>query len=317
MGVVITIPIVHDTAISVYTIAAFITICRLVIRIHDKKWGWDDFCAAVALVTGGLMLTGALILIGPTPSMTDLTMVAGYYITACGFYACIWACRFSILCTISRITPAWWRPYIRAMFFAFGGMYLFLTIQAIVHCESDPSWKPGQCSLGRQVAAAQLVTDIVSDLMLSLAPVRLLWQSNLSRAQRIRLITVFASCILTSLVSLAHAYCIWVNKGLDEVYSAMYELSVSIIVCSLSVLVGFFSRLRKSSKGLMDSTSNDRSGTRGGATSGFELAVHSRPINVDITTTTWVDNEHGGHKQVDAEEGLDAVDYKTKDHLNG
>ena len=70
----------------------------------------------------------------------------------------------------------------------------------------------------------------------------MLWQAKLPKGQRMRLITVFASCILTSLVyrfhaisltrmlksiqvSLAHAYCIWVNKGLDEFFSAMFEVS--------------------------------------------------------------------------------------------
>ena len=54
-----------DTSIAVYTIAAFVTVCRLVIRIKDRKWGLDDFWALFAMITGGIMLTGALIIVTP------------------------------------------------------------------------------------------------------------------------------------------------------------------------------------------------------------------------------------------------------------
>lgn len=192
---------------------------------------------------------------------TNIPLLILCFSAATGFYCTVWSCRLSILCTIMRIIPNWWIKYFRIMGVAFAGMWLFLFVQALVHCEGDPSWKEttGQCSLGRPVAEAQLVStspvfllsarllmrsaiaDIVSDLSLSLAPVSMLWQANLPKGQRVRLITVFASCILTTLVrdtfnvviidtlnlmqvSLAHAYCIWVNRGLDEFFAAMLEV---------------------------------------------------------------------------------------------
>ncbi|KAL1742636.1 hypothetical protein HDZ31DRAFT_83989 [Schizophyllum fasciatum] len=307
----ITIPLIHDTAITLYTIAAAVTVCRLLIRVRDRKWGIDDFWALLAMITGGLMLTGALIIITPTPSMTQLTKVAGYYLCACGFYSCIWCCRFSILCTISRIAPQSWTLALRIMFASFAAMWVFLMIQALVHCESDPSWhSTGQCALGQPVAIAQLITDIIADLMLGLAPIRLLWQSHLTKAQRMRLIVVFAACLLTTLVSLAHAYCIISGRAFDEIYAAMFELSVSIIVCSLSVIVGFFSRKGRHAT---NTTSNDRHGGTHGT--GIELSVNARPINVDITTSTWVDGENGAKQMPDAEENRD-MDYKSKDHMH-
>lgn len=273
-----------------------------------------------------------------------------------------------------RIIPNWWIKYFRVMGGAFAGMWLFLFVQALVHCEGDPSWKDttGQCSLGRPVAIAQLIStsrsflpvdgqthmfwvaDIVSDLALSLAPVSMLWQANLPKGQRVRLITVFASCILTTLVSptlllrkytpthpsqvsLAHAYCIWVNRGLDEFFAAMFEVrttpscaathrlthppqtSVSMMVASLSVLVGFFTRL---SRGGLGGTSGGHISTSGGATgaSGIELSRAGRAINVDISTTVWVDDdgERGqakSHPTRSVEEGLESCDKKADDRV--
>ena len=86
-----------DTSIAVYTIAAFVTVCRLVIRIKDRKWGLDDFWALFAMITGGIMLTGALIIVtpprtfpstaafykvlSPAPAnIAQITKVVGYYL---------------------------------------------------------------------------------------------------------------------------------------------------------------------------------------------------------------------------------------------
>ncbi|KAI5828757.1 hypothetical protein K523DRAFT_276125 [Schizophyllum commune Tattone D] len=306
-----------DTAIALTTIGMAVTVFRLGIRIRDKKLGWDDFWAAMSLVSAAILLTGACIILTPKPWMGRMTMITGYYFSGHGFYGTIWCARFSILGTIMRICPSWWMKYFRLMAVAFAGMWIFLFIQYMVHCESDPTWKDTthQCSLGRRVAAAQLVTDIVADVALSIGPVAMLWQAKLPRGQRMRLITVFASCILTSLVSLAHAYCIWVNKGLDEFFSAMFETSVSMVVASLSVIMGFFYRLR----GGDDSGGNIH--TSGGtAASNFELAsAGRRPINVDISTTVWVEDEAGrdqvkGAPNRSVEDGLGLDDYSKKGH---
>ncbi|KAL1680265.1 hypothetical protein EV122DRAFT_288963 [Schizophyllum commune] len=310
-----------DTAKGLITVALSVTLFRLGIRLHDKRWGWDDFWAAFSIIASSLVLTGACISLTPKPWMSRDVLILGYYFAATGFYCTVWSCRLSILCTIMRIIPNWWIKYFRVMGGAFAGMWLFLFVQALVHCEGDPSWKDttGQCSLGRPVAIAQLITDIISDLALSLAPVSMLWQANLPKGQRVRLITVFASCILTTLVSLAHAYCIWVNRGLDEFFAAMFETSVSMMVASLSVLVGFFTRL---SRGGLGGTSGGHISTSGGATgaSGIELSRAGRAINVDISTTVWVDDdgERGqakSHPTRSVEEGLESYDKKADDRV--
>ena len=51
------------------------------------------------------------------------------------------------------------------MFGAFSLMWAFLMIQAVVHCESDPSWHAtGQCALGQPVAIAQLISMSTIDI---------------------------------------------------------------------------------------------------------------------------------------------------------
>ncbi|KAL1738482.1 hypothetical protein HDZ31DRAFT_50924 [Schizophyllum fasciatum] len=280
------------------------------------------------------MLTGILMMLGPPSGVAigDFTMLASYYMAALGFYASVWCPRFSILCTILRIAPAYWRNYLRAIGVAFAAMFLLLFIQLIIHCESaGDQWKntTGQCDLGKSIAITQLITDILTDAALSLIPVRLLWQSNLSKAERIRLIVVFTSCLSTTIVSLVHAYYIFAQIGLNEIYCAIWEASdlfppfrrsasVSMIVSCLTVLLGYASRMAK--KYLPDSVTRTVWPTTN--PSGFELATPNRgqAINVDITTTVWQeDNTMYGKARPDEEQGkrfdddLPVGDHKSSD----
>ncbi|KAI5826583.1 hypothetical protein K523DRAFT_248682 [Schizophyllum commune Tattone D] len=216
----LTVDVVHDAGIALFTIATVITLCRLAIRVHDGLLCWDDFWASFSIASGALMLTGVLIITHPTASMSQLTVVTAYYLADTGFYACVWSSRFSILCTIKRITPAY-DNWLRAMATAFFAMWLFLTTQAIVHCEKHPEWKTTtlQCPLGKSVAIAQLTTAIFTDLILCLTPARMIWYSDLPKPQRVRLIIVFSTCLLTTITS------------------------VSMVVASMSVIVSFAFRL--------------------------------------------------------------------------
>ncbi|KAI5893760.1 uncharacterized protein SCHCODRAFT_02622693 [Schizophyllum commune H4-8] len=240
----LTVDVVHDAGIALFTIATVITLCRLAIRVHDGLLCWDDFWASFSIASGALMLTGVLIITHPTASMSQLTVVTAYYLADTGFYACVWSSRFSILCTIKRITPTY-DNWLRAMATAFFAMWLFLTTQAIVHCEKHPEWKTTtlQCPLGKNVAIAQLTTAIFTDLILCLTPARMIWYSDLPMPQRVRLIIVFSTCLLTTVASLAHAYCIWFEGYLDQWLAAAFETSVSMVVASMSVIVSFAFRL--------------------------------------------------------------------------
>ncbi|KAL1739130.1 hypothetical protein HDZ31DRAFT_49866 [Schizophyllum fasciatum] len=216
----LTVDVVHDAGIALFTVATVITLFRLAIRVHAGLLCWDDFWACFSIASGALMLTGVLIIIHPTASMSQLTVVTAYYLADTGFYACVWSSRFSILCTIKRITPAY-DNWLRVMACAFFGMWMFLTTQAIVHCEKHPEWKitTRQCPLGRSVAIAQLTTAVFTDLILCLTPARMIWYSDLPKPQRVRLIIVFSTCLLTTVTC------------------------VSMVVASMSVIVSFAYRL--------------------------------------------------------------------------
>ncbi|KAJ4470155.1 hypothetical protein J3R30DRAFT_3711991 [Lentinula aciculospora] len=313
MVITITAKDVHDIDIAGLTIAIVVTFTRLGIRIRNRKLGWDDFWAAFSIIGAILLMTGVLIILDPKPSMTQLTLVAGYYITSEGFYTIVWTSRLSILCTIIRIAPPGaMRRILYGVGVLFCVMWTFLAMQEIVICEREPGWKeavPTQCHLGKSVAISQLTTDIIADLCLLIAPLRLFWNSMLPTGHRLRLNIVFSTCLLTTIVSLVHAYWIFANLGLNEIFTGIFETTISMIVASLNVIVGLLYRAMTKESSLP----SERSGT---GAQGIELHGRSTtgPISVDITTTTYTDAEAGAFKVPKGPRGIyDDGLYETGD----
>ncbi|KAG6871993.1 hypothetical protein C0992_009985, partial [Termitomyces sp. T32_za158] len=85
--------------------------------------------------------------------------------------------------------------------------------------------------------------DIYADSVLIVSPLRLLWNLNVPRSQRNRIFLVFTASIATTIASLVHAYYVLRVGGLAEVFVAIIEDCVSLLVCNLAVIVGLGSRL--------------------------------------------------------------------------
>jgi hypothetical protein len=124
------------------------------------------------------------------------------------FYCIIWASRISIIYSIVRIDP---NPSRRKLYIGVSIIYFITVIVLIVQlfwvCEPEPGWKDTrspQCQLNKQVAICQLVTDILADLFLLFAPLKVLSRLQ-DKALRKKLIIIFSTCIITTIVSLVHA----------------------------------------------------------------------------------------------------------------
>ncbi|KAI6156966.1 hypothetical protein BKA82DRAFT_949588 [Pisolithus tinctorius] len=123
---------------------------------------------------------------------------------------------------------------------------IVLGAQIFWTCEAEPGWKSQprpQCDLGRNVAIAQIITDVFGDAILILAPFHLIYKVRLTKAQKLRLLSIFSASGITTIVSLTHAYYLLSNGGLKEVMAAIVQLSVSLTVANLSVVVAFFFRI--------------------------------------------------------------------------
>jgi len=129
--------------------------------------------------------------------------------------------------------------------FLFGIFALVLSAQKFWVCigqRSPIDWAhtPGAfCSLGRQVAILEIVTDIIGDLILVLIPIRLLWSLRLfSRSLHIRLVSVFGMSLVTTAVSLCQNYYQIRDGGVRDFIVSHVETYTAIFICNLNVIAG-------------------------------------------------------------------------------
>ncbi|EPT05663.1 hypothetical protein FOMPIDRAFT_1044980 [Fomitopsis schrenkii] len=197
---------------------AVATTCyRLSLR-GDRFW-WDDACAFISMVFLLLQIASVFMHLDDPHVLTHLDRVAAYYIMAATFYTIIWTARLAILYSVIRINPS---PKARRV------------------CEPMPEWRNAvspQCPLDKQVAICQLVTDILADLLLIIAPLRLIWGMSAEDGTRRRLMIIFSTSIVTTIVSLVHAALILTDGGIKVVIAAIVEDTFSLIVCNLPVVV--------------------------------------------------------------------------------
>jgi len=228
--------------------AVFVTLSRLYIR-RGRLW-WDDTFALFSMIFLLVQVTGLVLHVQDNTKVSQLTLVAGYYILATNFYAIIWSARLSIIFSVIRIDP-WEKRRKRLLLIAilFFVAFIILLVQLFWVCEPDPAWKKlsnPQCPLNMQVAIFQLVSDVIADSLLLAAPLKLL-QGLEDKPLRRRLIFIFSTCIVTTIVSLVHAVYIFKHGGPKVLIAAFVENCVSLIVCSVPVVVTASMRVNESS----------------------------------------------------------------------
>jgi len=180
------------------------------------------------------------------PSL-HLARVPLYYLVSEAFYAVVWSARISIIFCLVRVSPgAAEKRFLYIVVAIFMVFWAFLSAQVLWICQSQSHWKQGlfaSCNFGNQVAFSQLITSISSDLLLMAWPIRLFWALRSSRGLRIRLMAIFSTCLVTSAVSLVHNIFTVKAEGLNQAIAAIVEVTVSLIVCNLPIVVGAIYRL--------------------------------------------------------------------------
>ncbi|KAL0574326.1 hypothetical protein V5O48_007637 [Marasmius crinis-equi] len=228
------------------SIAIFVTLIRLSIRVRRRNIWWDDLWAGLAMIGIIIFMTGILIFTDPPGNHGPSVKVAGYYMVDNGFYAVIWCARASLFLTLVRMAFGRLRTFLKWCVAATVVTYAVLFAQVFWTCERQPHWKDqvvAQCMLGKKVAIAQLITDCLFDAVLVACPIFLLSGMKQRKGLKIRLIAVFSSTVFTTAFSLAHAWAIIEDRGLLEFMLAACEVFVSLIVVNLTVIVSWLFKI--------------------------------------------------------------------------
>jgi len=222
------------------------TICRLVLR--RRRFWWDDACALLSMLFIILHVACIFIDISEPAKAPQSTRIIAYYLSATSFYGVIWFARLSMLFSIIRIDPNHCQRkrllFVAATFVLAG---IFLVGQLYWVCAPDPAWRKfsiPQCPLDTQVVVCQLVSDVVSDCILIVAPLKL-FRDILDKVLRHRLMLIFSASIMITIASSVHVVYILRRKLIDNLIAANVEACVSLVVCNLPVFAVAVIRLRE------------------------------------------------------------------------
>ncbi|KIJ40421.1 hypothetical protein M422DRAFT_173811, partial [Sphaerobolus stellatus SS14] len=204
-------------------LATVVTFLRLFDRARSARLWWDDawaaftvlliniFMAAVCTILLCRCMVRAFLLITPQSKLTPGE---------------IRSARISILFTVIRLSVGALRKVLSYAFIVFLTIWAVLFAQVWWVCEREPGWKDAplpQCDLGLNVAVAQVITDVLCDAFLIFVPLRLVWNIRLTRAQKIRITAIFSTTIVTTCVSMNHAFFVLRAGGLKEALAAIVQ----------------------------------------------------------------------------------------------
>ncbi|KZT53096.1 hypothetical protein CALCODRAFT_557697 [Calocera cornea HHB12733] len=183
----------------------------------------------------------------PPPTLLDLDR-------GMCFHGVVWTARISILLTYVRIAAfPIHKRVLAALATLFAILLLFLWGEMYWICEHEPGWKelhPPQCDLGQGRAITELCFDIFADITLVVVPIWLLAKSSMDGVQRLRLLLLFSTSFLITVVSVVQDVIVFLAGGLREIFASMLEDAFSLTICSVPVIVT--SMYRVYSKGKRD-----------------------------------------------------------------
>ncbi|KAF8630189.1 hypothetical protein AX15_003066 [Amanita polypyramis BW_CC] len=174
--------------------------------------------------------------------------VVRYYLMATTFYTIVWSARLSLLFSLIRVDPHAKRR--KSLFFVasvYIGLYILLTGQLFWICAPQQTWKTAvvpQCPIGFPVAVLQLITDLLADGTLLIVPM-FLFSIISDGSLRYRLMVIFSTCIITTVVSLVHTIYVLTTGGIKVEIAALVEDCVSLVVCNIPVISSALLRSRE------------------------------------------------------------------------
>ncbi|KAF2001648.1 hypothetical protein P154DRAFT_533828 [Amniculicola lignicola CBS 123094] len=253
------------TAYSMLVITSTVFIARLALHLTRRKaLAWDDywiilayafFLALVAMyivIIPILFKTNAVAegKLAPYPALLDeaTLMLKILFPEAILFWCVLWSVKFSLLALYKRLMQgtntglikAWWAVVVFLVLTWIGAV-----ISNVLSCHSWHAWfTPGECVLPKD-AKAQFASlyytyaaDVISDLAIMCLPIKLMWNLQMRRAQKLSIIALF--CIGFVCVIFATIRVVRISVGVDGNHSpkTTWIILWAIIEAAVAVIIG-------------------------------------------------------------------------------
>ncbi|KAG1732484.1 hypothetical protein EDB19DRAFT_1896740 [Suillus lakei] len=221
-------------------LAIALTIFRVWLRLHIRRFWWEDAWAAFAGLCGMAHLINSWVHL----LSHGTTCVVSFWATTFMSTCINWSARMSILFAIARVARPTQRLFLLSMGFAilFFLMWGGFIAQKAQNFESSRNWYQlpcPSCRVDHSMAAYQLATKCVADTILVVFSFRLLWNLKLPSRQRRMILAIFSSSIIMSVFSLFHAIAHFLVDTWVETIAVNLEASSSLVVCNLLVVVTY------------------------------------------------------------------------------
>ncbi|KAF8136917.1 hypothetical protein EV363DRAFT_1394511 [Boletus edulis] len=227
-------------ACAFHGVAIASTIFRLVYRWYMARFWSEDTWALFALI-GDVLGLVCVWLEEPAATVQEMPPInrISIWIVVMTLPCVLWASRISILfSTVHVVNPS--ERLRRVAFFvlcAFIAMWAALMGQRIQICITDA------CVIGAPVAIPQLITDILSDVLLVVLPVYLLQRTTIRHRHRILLCSVFSATLLITAISVYYSVVLLSIQSTGTTVIAHVRAAISLIVCNLFVITTFVYRM--------------------------------------------------------------------------
>lgn len=222
------------TAGTFHGVAVACTVLRLSYRYYVAKLWWEDMWAALSLAFDLICFVCALL---DEPIAVNRTAPAvgtvKLWLVSIAFPCVLWFARASILGSLTRVAnpEGCLRNAVYGTGISFIIMFIGIVAQRIYTCHQY------QCNIRDFVAITQLITDIISDVMLFAVPLLVLRRIRLPKSQKILVLLSFSAGIFISAVTILHSAVLFGHDSIGILVIGHVKAAISLIVCNLLVLV--------------------------------------------------------------------------------
>lgn len=215
-----------------HVIAILCTIFRLVYRGWTRHLWWEDAWAAFALISDVICML--CIWIHPSTNFPSWTF-------SVASTSVVWAARMSIIFSIIRVANSSgyryqkWITYLITV--SFVCMWVAVLVEKNITCVFV-------CQMTKSVALLQVITDVIADVSLIVAPLQFWKNTMLSRNSKILILSTFGASLLITVVAIPHSIMLFHSASETTLIIVHVKAALSLVICNLLVIVTLAYRMR-------------------------------------------------------------------------
>ncbi|KAF5341949.1 hypothetical protein D9611_001515 [Ephemerocybe angulata] len=279
-----------------HILALFSTLYRLHYRWKAQHLWWDDYMVTVPLVVDFLYSVLVLVRFQDPVRPHPNPAIGSYWLSTFLFLVVLWSTRIVLSLSLARVFPSghFGRYVGLGLAIAFALTFLSAVLVTALTCTTMGFVTPKDARCIRGIAGYNVkalylpFTDYISDVLLIVSAVGLLWKTRLRPRERFLILIIFSASFLTLLSAVVFTIASFANVKLGPhtrflfgmfaslevspplIYvgngfqvTKIEQVAISLLVCNLAVVIaGVYRALRNHVPSAFDATGDEATGSR-------------------------------------------------------